>query len=181
MDAEHIRQIVAKYFTDKLWAVHFEVGIVKSGRLRVDVLATNMRSEIVIVEIKSSVADFKADKKMGLYAKYCDKLYLAMSEEVYAKVKHLVPKGIGVFLVGRVTMRNKKRATINEIKRSVRLNVITRMAYRSASATRGKRKNKEARPQFLAKLAVDSLYDCGDLPNRMSARHIVAESIKRYV
>lgn len=44
---------------------------------RADVAALNDRGEIVIVEIKSSVADFLYDKKWQYYRDWCDSFYFA--------------------------------------------------------------------------------------------------------
>lgn len=53
----------------------------RSGR-RADVLAINARGEIWIVEIKSSVADFRADQKWPDYRAHCDRLFFATSQDV---------------------------------------------------------------------------------------------------
>jgi len=52
----------------------FRVG---AGR-RVDVAGCNARGAIVIVEIKSGLADFRGDKKWGHYLPYCDSFYFAV-------------------------------------------------------------------------------------------------------
>ncbi len=52
MDANHIKQVIARYWAKKLWATHFEIGLCKQGRLRADIVAISMRSEIVIIEVK---------------------------------------------------------------------------------------------------------------------------------
>ncbi|HXC90608.1 MAG TPA: MmcB family DNA repair protein [Stellaceae bacterium] len=49
-----------------------------SGR-RADVLALGTGGELVIVEIKSSVADFRADQKWSSYREYADRLYFAVA------------------------------------------------------------------------------------------------------
>jgi hypothetical protein len=48
-----------------------------NGR-RADVLALGRDGELVIVEIKSSVADFKSDRKWPEYRAFCDRLYFAV-------------------------------------------------------------------------------------------------------
>lgn len=52
----------------------------KSGR-RADLLAINPKGEVWIVEIKSSVADFRADRKWPDYWDYCDRLFFATNQE----------------------------------------------------------------------------------------------------
>ncbi|MBK1623228.1 MmcB family DNA repair protein [Afifella marina] len=52
-----------------------------SGR-RADLVALGGKGEIVIVEIKSSLADFMADHKWRDYFGYCDRFYFATSADV---------------------------------------------------------------------------------------------------
>src|SRR5262249_5598317 len=49
-----------------------------SGR-RADVLALGRGGEIAIVEVKSSLADFRADRKWPDYWGFCDRLYFAVA------------------------------------------------------------------------------------------------------
>ncbi|MBV9523648.1 MAG: MmcB family DNA repair protein [Alphaproteobacteria bacterium] len=48
-----------------------------NGR-RADVMALGRRGEIAIVEVKSSLADFRADRKWPDYWDFCDRLYFAV-------------------------------------------------------------------------------------------------------
>ena len=57
-----------------------ELGL-PSGR-RADLVALYISGEIWIVEIKSSVADFRADQKWQDYRAHCDRLFFATSTEV---------------------------------------------------------------------------------------------------
>src|ERR1043166_8321953 len=52
-----------------------------SGR-RADLTALNAAGEIWIVEIKSSVEDFRADQKWMDYRAHCDRLFFATTLEV---------------------------------------------------------------------------------------------------
>ena len=52
-----------------------------SGR-RSDVIAINDKGRIWIIEIKSSVADYRADNKWPEYWDYCDELYFAVPPEL---------------------------------------------------------------------------------------------------
>jgi hypothetical protein len=62
------------------FSVVSELGL-PSGR-RADLVALDAGGEIWIVEIKSSVADFRADQKWQDYRAHCDRLYFATSMEV---------------------------------------------------------------------------------------------------
>jgi hypothetical protein len=56
-----------------------------SGR-RADLVALDSGGEIWIVEIKSSVADFRADQKWQDYRAHCDRLFFATSQEVPCEI-----------------------------------------------------------------------------------------------
>ena len=56
-----------------------------SGR-RADLVALGGDGEIVIVEIKSSVADFRADQKWMDYRMHCDRLFFATVVEVPCEI-----------------------------------------------------------------------------------------------
>ncbi len=51
--------------------------VLASGR-RADVAAIDRRGEIVIVEVKTSLADLRADQKWPEYREYCDALFFAV-------------------------------------------------------------------------------------------------------
>ncbi len=56
-----------------------------SGR-RADLVALDAGGDIWIVEIKSSVADFRADQKWQDYRLHCDRLFFATSLEVPCEI-----------------------------------------------------------------------------------------------
>jgi hypothetical protein len=56
-----------------------------SGR-RADLIALGADGEIWIVEIKSSVADFRADRKWLDYRAHCDRLFFATTLEVPCEI-----------------------------------------------------------------------------------------------
>jgi hypothetical protein len=56
-----------------------------SGR-RADLTAIGRKGEIWIVEIKSSVADFRADQKWMDYRQHCDRLFFATTTEVPCEI-----------------------------------------------------------------------------------------------
>ena len=62
------------------FSVVSELGL-PSGR-RADLVALDASGEIWIVEIKSSVADFRADQKWQDYRAHCDRLFFATCQEV---------------------------------------------------------------------------------------------------
>lgn len=56
-----------------------ELGL-KNGR-RVDVASLDKRGDVIIVEIKSSIADFRVDQKWPEYLDYCDRFFFAVSPD----------------------------------------------------------------------------------------------------
>ncbi len=62
---------------------------------RADIAAVNRDGEVLIVEVKSSPADFRADRKWRDYAACCDRLYFAISERTPAE---LMPLEAGLIL-----------------------------------------------------------------------------------
>ena len=49
-----------------------------NGRRRADIFGLHKSGELIIVEIKSSVADFRADRKWASYRDFADRLYFAV-------------------------------------------------------------------------------------------------------
>jgi hypothetical protein len=65
-----------------------------SGR-RADLVAMNRTGDIWIVEIKSSVEDFRADQKWMDYRAHCDRLFFATTLEVPCEI---FPKDTGLIV-----------------------------------------------------------------------------------
>jgi hypothetical protein len=65
-----------------------------SGR-RADLTALNAAGEVWIVEIKSSIADFRADQKWMDYRLHCDRLFFATTLEVPCDI---FPKDTGLIV-----------------------------------------------------------------------------------
>lgn len=65
------------------------------NRRRVDVMALGGQGEISVVEIKSSVNDFRTDGKWEEYLPYCDHFYFAVSQ---AFPQHLIPDEVGLIV-----------------------------------------------------------------------------------
>jgi len=84
---------VARSLTDLGWSCLFEVSL-KTGR-RVDVMALDGKGRIAVVEVKSSLADFKADQKWELYLEFCDLFYFAVPEDFPREV---LPAGPGLMI-----------------------------------------------------------------------------------
>lgn len=69
----------------------FRVG---KGR-RVDVIGLSRDSDFVIVEVKSSEADFRTDRKWQEYRPYCDRFFFAVGEDFPRQV---LPEDCGIIV-----------------------------------------------------------------------------------
>jgi hypothetical protein len=65
-----------------------------NGR-RADILALGKSGDLVIVEIKSSVADFRADRKWTAYRDFSDRLYFAVPNDF---PRALIPEECGLMV-----------------------------------------------------------------------------------
>jgi hypothetical protein len=65
-----------------------------SGR-RADLVALNERGDIWIIEIKSSLADLRADQKWEDYRQHCDRLYFAFTCDLHFEV---FPDDVGLIV-----------------------------------------------------------------------------------
>src|SRR3954452_18371763 len=65
-----------------------------NGR-RADILALGKSGDLIIVEIKSSVADFRADRKWASYREFADRLYFAVPNDFPSL---LIPEECGLMV-----------------------------------------------------------------------------------
>jgi hypothetical protein len=87
-----------------------------NGR-RADVLALGRTGEFVIVEIKSSVADFRADRKWAAYRDFCDRLYFAVANDF---PRALIPEECGLMVAdafGAAVLRDGNATPLNPARR----------------------------------------------------------------
>jgi hypothetical protein len=84
---------VCRAFARRGFATLPEVSLA-NGR-RADVLALGRDGELIIVEIKSSVVDFRSDRKWPEYRDYCDRLYFAVAAGF---PQELIPEECGLIV-----------------------------------------------------------------------------------
>lgn len=65
-----------------------------TGR-RVDLMAIDRKGLVWVIEVKSSLADFRSDRKWPEYGDYCDCFAFAVAPEFPLEV---LPPGIGLFV-----------------------------------------------------------------------------------
>lgn len=78
-----VTESVSAYWRERLFSCHTEIGLSRRGRKRADILALNMKGELVVIEVKSCLADFYADKKWKTYLPHCNKFYFAVPIDLW--------------------------------------------------------------------------------------------------
>lgn len=102
-----------------LWHMGFSAipeFILPDGR-RADLAALGRKGEITIVEVKSGIADFRADSKWTNYAGYCDKLYFAVSQRF---PRDVIPEDAGLIIAdgfGGAIIRESPALTLAPARR----------------------------------------------------------------
>jgi len=91
--AQQIARGVLRLLTDHGYAGVTEMTLA-NGR-RADVAAIGPGGEISIVEIKSSVADFRSDQKWPEYRPFCDRFYFAVGHDF---PQDLIPEQTGLII-----------------------------------------------------------------------------------
>lgn len=95
----------------------------RSGR-RADIAALNGKGRLLIVEIKSSLADFRADSKWLDYEAYCDAFYFAVAPHFPVDV---LPEDRGLILADRFDAEIVRPADEDRVRMSgARRSEITR-------------------------------------------------------
>lgn len=92
----------------------------RSGR-RVDVIALDPGGRLTIVEIKSSLEDFRADRKWRDYLDYCDRFFFAVAEEFPREV---LPPDCGLMIAdgyGAVVLREAPLLRLNPARRRAQI------------------------------------------------------------
>jgi hypothetical protein len=99
-----------------------------SGR-RADLVALGGDGEIVIVEIKSSVADFRADQKWMDYRLHCDRLFFATVAEVPCEI---FPADVGLIVADAFGAAMVYEAPEHRLLPARRRSVMLRFAHAAA-------------------------------------------------
>ena len=96
---------------------------------RADIAAVNQDGEVLIVEVKSCAADFRADRKWRDYAACCDRLYFAISELTPAG---MTPAEAGLILADPYGAEILREAEIQRMAPSSRRALLLRFAQAAA-------------------------------------------------
>jgi hypothetical protein len=96
---------------------------------RADVVALSGDGALMIVEIKSSVADFRADRKWRDYAAHCDRLYFAISSQMPAEI---MPDEAGLIVADAYGAEILREAVARPMAPATRRAVLLRFAQAAA-------------------------------------------------
>jgi hypothetical protein len=99
-----------------------------SGR-RADLVALGGDGEIIIVEIKSSVADFRADQKWTDYRMHCDRLFFATVVEVPCEI---FPPDAGLIVADAFGASILNEAPEHRLPAATRKAMMLRFAHAAA-------------------------------------------------
>jgi hypothetical protein len=99
-----------------------------SGR-RADIVALASDGTILIVEIKSSVADFRADSNWEDYRAHCDKLFFAIPESV---PREIMPRDAGLILADAYSAEVLREAPEHRMAPATRRAMLIRFAHAAA-------------------------------------------------
>ena len=104
-----------------------------TGR-RADVVGLGRSGEIVIVEVKSSLADFRSDTKWQEYADHCDRFYFAVAPDFPLDV---LPDDVGLIIADRYSAEIVREAVESKLPAARRKNITLRMARVAAARLHG--------------------------------------------
>ena len=135
------------HFVKLRYGVYTEMGLSRKGSIRSDVLAINYRKHVVLIEVKSSYADWAGDSKWPSYLGFCDQLYFLVPQYLWDSGKITARgKGTGVMVLDEKTghLRVVVKARVQELMTDEeRMELILRMAYRGDFTSRNiKRRNR---------------------------------------
>ncbi len=135
---EALRKAAAFYFFRYGFAVTFELGVMPWGSRRADLVANKVSGKLVICEVKSSLADYRADSKWRSYLAFCDMFAFVMTPTLFAKLRHELPKEVGVLCLDPKTgyAYMAKRCQLLELSSENRVSTLARLAYRSGELSK---------------------------------------------
>jgi hypothetical protein len=99
-----------------------------SGR-RADLVAINERGEIWIVEIKSSLEDFRADQKWPDYRAHCDRLFFAFTQDLPCEI---FPDETGLIVADAYGAHMQRPAPEHRLPAPTRKSMTVRFALAAA-------------------------------------------------
>ena len=129
--AMNIRRGVIKGFKHQDIGFLAEMSL-STGR-RADLIGIDQKGQIVIVEIKSSIEDFKSDHKWQEYLEFCDLFYFATSPDVPAEI---FPQDEGFIVADQFGCEILREANTMKLAPATRKAITLRFARHAAERLR---------------------------------------------
>jgi hypothetical protein len=104
-----------------------------SGR-RADIVALAHDATVVIVEVKSSIADFRADQKWPDYRAHCDRLYFAIPASIPIEI---MPQDAGLIIADGFGAEILREAPEHRLAPATRRALLMRFAHAAAHRLHG--------------------------------------------
>lgn len=130
-DAQEIARGVLRLLADQGLTGLTEMTLA-NGR-RADIAAIDRKGRITIVEIKSSVSDFRSDNKWPEYQPFCDRFFFAVSSQFPLD---LIPDETGLIVAdafGGAVLREAPETPLNAARRKAVTLRFARLASRRLS------------------------------------------------
>ncbi|MEP9377058.1 MmcB family DNA repair protein [Aquabacter sp. CN5-332] len=99
-----------------------------SGR-RADITAIDLKGEITIIEIKSSVTDFRTDVKWPEYRFHCDRLFFAVTPDFPTEI---LPDDVGILVGDAFGAEMLRPAPAHPLPAATRKAMLIRLARAGA-------------------------------------------------
>ena len=116
----------------RMLAAHGLAGVTEiplaNGR-RADVMSLDRAGDITIIEVKSSIEDFRSDRKWPEYREFCDRLFFAVPEHFPVE---LIPDDCGLILADGFGAAIVRPATEQRLAPARRKAVTLRFAHLAA-------------------------------------------------
>ncbi len=122
---------IVRAFADRNESALTEVTLA-NGR-RADVLALDAAGRLTIVEIKSSRADFRSDRKWREYLEFCDAFYFAVAEDFPVE---LLPDDTGLMIADRWSAHVLREALLEPLSAPRRKAMLIRFGLLAADRLR---------------------------------------------
>jgi hypothetical protein len=153
--ADALKEAAAFMFFRYRYSITFELGLTSWGGRRADVIGCKISGDLVMIEVKSSVADFRVDTKWQEYLPFCDRFYLIFTEDVARRINKnpelmaRIPKRVGVLVLSSKTgyARTVKPARRVAVAPDIRITTLARLAWRAGDLS--KRTNRQRKRIYI--------------------------------
>ena len=125
MDAHRIFAALMRYQIDDDFACLPEFSL-KTGR-RPDICCLAKDGRIILIEVKSSLADFKSDTKWQDYIEWADEFYFAVGDDFPIEVLPAA-EDCGIFITDGFDVYQYRQAPIKKLEAARRHHVTRRIA-----------------------------------------------------